>query len=480
MRKQTRRDFLKTVGTAAAFSLSAPVIRAGAAIGASSSAKRPNIVFFFPDQHRFDWLGTNPKLPVRTPNLNRLAKEGVRFTRAFCPSPLCAPSRACLASGKEYDRSRVKNNGYDYPLDQPTFYTMLRNSGFHVAGVGKFDLHKKTQDWGLDGSRLVKEWGFSEGIDNAGKWDAIRSGAEKPKDPYMAYLHGRGLAETHVADYQKRRSYSATFPTPLPEEAYCDNWIGNNGVQLLRDFPREKPWFLMVNFAGPHNPMDVTERMHKRWRGVDFPQPNNCKQFDADTHVKIRQNYSAMVENIDRWLGITIQEVEKRGELEDTLIVYSSDHGEMLGDQNRWGKSLPYQPSVGVPLVVWGSGVARGIVSDALVSTVDLAATFLDFAGIAVPEQMDSRSLKPLLTGKTRSHREYVLSGLNDWRFVFDGQYKLIQTNGKKPVLYDLVSDPPENDNVAERSVKHVERLARLLPTRSDWQMEKTRKQEGE
>jgi arylsulfatase len=122
--------------------------------------RRPNILFFFPDQHRFDWTGLNPDLDVRTPHLASLARRGVAFQRAIVASPLCAPSRACLASGKEYHRARVPNNGYDYPLDQPTFYAMLREAGYHVAGCGKFDLHKKTEDWGLDGKRLLKEWAF--------------------------------------------------------------------------------------------------------------------------------------------------------------------------------------------------------------------------------------------------------------------------------------------------------------------------------
>jgi len=463
MKKQTRRQFLKTIGGAVAFSASATVFGTRQPPGGDLASERPNILFFFPDQHRFDWLGTNTNLPVRTPNLDRLAKTGVLFTRAFCPSPVCAPSRACLASGKEYDRCRVKNNGYDYPLDQPTFYRMLRDSRYHVAGVGKFDLHKNTLDWGLDGSRLVKEWGFSEGIDNAGKWDAIRSGAKEPKDPYMAYLHRRGLAEIHVADFRKRRSRPATFPTPLPEEAYCDNWVGNNGLRLLRKFSKDKPWFLVVNFVGPHSPMDVTKRMHKRWQGIGFPQPNNCKKFDPAAHVKIRQNYSAMVENIDRWMGIYIDELKKRGELDNTFIIYSSDHGEMLGDHNRWGKSVPYQPSVGVPLIIWGPGVAGGTVSDALVSNMDLTATFLDYANISRPDNMDSISLRPLLRGKKKSHREYVLSGLNKWRMVFDGQFKLIQTKGKNPVLYDLLNDPLENENIADRAPRHVKRLAKLI-----------------
>ncbi len=126
-------------------------------------------------------------------------------------SPLCAPSRACLAAGKEYDRCRVPGNNADYPLDQTTFYTLLRESGYHVSGCGKFDLHKKSPVWGLDGNGLLREWGFSDGIDNEGKGDAVMSGAVAPKGPYMAYLHARGLAAAHVADFKRRKDYSVTF-----------------------------------------------------------------------------------------------------------------------------------------------------------------------------------------------------------------------------------------------------------------------------
>ena len=162
---------------------------------------RPNLLFFLPDQHRPDYLGVNPSLPVRTPHLDQLAQGGTLFSRAFTPSPLCAPARACLASGRGYHRCGVPGNGQDYPLDQPTYYAALREAGYHVAGVGKFDLHKKTLDWGLNGSRLLPEWGFSDGIDNEGKRDAVRSGAVTPKGPYMAYLHARGLAGAHVDDF---------------------------------------------------------------------------------------------------------------------------------------------------------------------------------------------------------------------------------------------------------------------------------------
>ena len=119
---------------------------------------QPNFLFFLPDQHRPDWLGVNKALPLRTPNLDALAARGVRFTRAYTPSPLCAPARACLASGRAYGACRVFGNRQDYPLDLPTYYQRLRDGGCRVAGVGKFDLHKdltKPLFWGLDGSRLL-------------------------------------------------------------------------------------------------------------------------------------------------------------------------------------------------------------------------------------------------------------------------------------------------------------------------------------
>ncbi|MBC8458163.1 MAG: sulfatase-like hydrolase/transferase [Deltaproteobacteria bacterium] len=428
-----------------------------------ASIKQPNILFFLPDQHRFDFLGTNAALPVRTPNIDKLASHGVLFSSALCPSPLCAPSRACLASGKSYHRCGVVNNGDDYPIEQPTYYTALRDAGYQVAGVGKFDLHKNTLDWGLDGSRLLHDWGFSEGIDNEGKYDAIRSGADVPKGPYMAYLHERGLAEIHVNDFRNRHGYKDTYPTPLPEEAYCDNWVANNGIRLLKAFPKDRPWHLVINFTGPHNPMDVTQAMRERWKDVDFPPPNDNNQWDAATHRRIRQNYAAMVENIDRHVGRFLEEVEVRGELDNTLIIYSSDHGEMLGDHNRWAKGTYYQPSVGIPMIVAGPKVTQDLRSDALVSLHDLTATILDYAGVEALPEMDSLSLRDVLEGRQSAHREFVVSGLNDWQSVYDGRYKLVLGQNAEPILFDLLNDPSENVNIAGDAETEVARLKRLV-----------------
>lgn len=430
--------------------------------------RRPNILFLYPDTLRYDWLETSGVTPVRTPNARRLAEEGVEFTRAVTPSPLCAPARACLASGMEYDRAGVPGNDVNFPLDQTSVYRLLRDSGYHVMGCGKFDLHKPELDWGLDGRRLIDEWGFSDGIDNEGKMDGVnsyrRSGG--PTGPYLAYLAGRGLAEAHVADFARRKRASV-FPTPLPEEAYCDNWLAANGLELLARAPSDRPWFLQVNFTGPHAPWDVTRRMEARWRGVAHPGPVASTKLTPEEHDNIRQNYSAMVENIDRWVGVYLDELDRRGELDRTLIVLSSDHGDMLGDHDKWGKSKPRQGSAASPLVVRGPLVRRGVRYDGPATNLDLTATFLECAGCEVPPGMDSRSLVPVLDGTSEEGREYVLSGLHKWRFVFDGRYKLVRhviaDKDDDDVLYDLQEDPNETENAAGRWPEVMARLGSVL-----------------
>ena len=424
-------------------------IGAAAAAVVSAQEKRPNILFLFPDQLRYDWVEP-AAIPVRTPHVKALAARGIRFSNAFTPSPLCAPCRACLASGRQYGRAGVASNADNYPLSQPTFYRALRDSGYHVMGCGKFDLHKPQLDWGLDGKRLIDDWGFSDGIDNEGKHDGTNAFTRNHRamGPYLAYLEKRGRAHAHVEDFEKRKKHSAVFPTTLSDEDYCDNWIGRNGLALIDQAPKEKPWFLQVNFNGPHSPWDITTSMEKRWRTAKFPQPNRCEEFTPAEHEAIRQNYAAMVENIDRNVGLYIEKLKQRGELDNTLIVFSSDHGEMLGDHNMWGKTKPHQGSAAVPLVVAGPGVrANRVVNDAT-ATLDLPATFLDYGGAQQPDGMDSKSLRPHLT-RSASARPHVTSALGKWRIVVQDRYKYVEGYTPAPQLFDLRNDPAENENLA-------------------------------
>ena len=239
-----RRGFIKNAGTIVLSGAIELVFPRPSAFGTQPRDRaRPNILLFFPDQFRFDWVGWNAHIPVHTPNLDSLARRGFRFTRAVVPSPLCAPSRACLASGKEYDRCGVRSNEHNFPLIETTFYSLLRDAGYHVAGCGKFDLHKATKNWGLEGKHLLAEWGFSDGIDNGGKYDAVLSavsnGKIEPKEPYLYFLQRMHLDKLHVQDFKRRQqigTYRATFPTQLPDWAYCDNWVANNGLKLLKNY----------------------------------------------------------------------------------------------------------------------------------------------------------------------------------------------------------------------------------------------------
>ncbi|WP_368498187.1 sulfatase [Herbiconiux sp. A18JL235] len=450
----------------------------------------PNVLLVIADQHRYDWLEGAPGLPVRTPHIKRLQESGVTFRRATTPSPLCAPARACLATGLDYTSAPVPNNFHDLPVESTTYYRTLRDEGgYFVAGVGKFDLHKATFDWNLDGSRLLGEWGMSDGIDNEGKFDSLWSTRDgRPHGPYMNHLYEAGLADAHRADFDRRKDapYSDVEPSPLPEESYLDNWIAANAHTMLDRRPSDSPWHLVVNFAGPHDPMDVTDRMLDDWADVSFPPPHAPGEFDGD-HDDVRRRYAAMIENIDRHLGSFIDRLAAEGELENTVIIYTSDHGEMLGDHGTWGKQIALDPSIRIPLVVSGPVVrAKGTTSDALVSLEDIAATILDTAGVEVPAPMTARSVLGVLDGSTDSHREWTLSGLDrsereiemaarhygsnawvrlrEWRALTTATHKLVTSPDlPRPYLVDLAADPFEERDASGEQPEVAARLHALI-----------------
>jgi len=456
---------------------------------------KPNFLFFFPDQHRGDWMPYSKdvfkimgmdELPLRMPNLKKLMNKGITFTNAITSSPLCAPARACLASGLRYRDCRVAGNYENYPVDQKTYYSVLKGSGYSVGSVGKLDLHKPSHSWGLNGwIPDLEKMGFTHVIDNEGKWDAIQSvimekddkGRKKrvkpinfkPKGPYLKYLADNDLLITHVNDFNKRfgKKNLNSDPTPLPEHAYCDNWLTNNAINMLRGFPKDKPWHLVMNFTGPHDPWDVTKRMKKAWEGVSFPSPNKGDEVKIEEEIKVRQNYAAMLENIDRNIGLILEEVEKRGELDNTIVIYSSDHGEMLGDFESYGKTRPYRGSVKIPLIVTGPNIKKGIYSDALVELQDLTLTIIDYAGARMEEAKDSLSLRHILEGNDKIHRTYQISaldlskvGVKEWKMISDGELKLVVENGVTYKIYNLKDDPWENSDISE---KHPQILKKLI-----------------
>lgn len=471
----------------------------------SDIMKRPNILFVFPDQWRGDWVGAiSPGLPLRTPNIDALIARGIGFRQAWTPSPLCVPARSCLATGRSYGRVPAPDNQCSNPLDTDNFYRRLTEAGYAVASFGKTDLFKPDKSWGKDGRHRVggvdrlARFGITAGRDMAGKHDSSQAAALDCADPYTDRLARAGLIEVYlrdlaarsedsplpVADWEAGRvalpetCYANVRPSPLPPRHYADNVVGQEAVDYLRAVDSAEPWFAMVNFPGPHEPMDVTEAMVAEWEGVRFPPPMGRSIDDAELQNEIRRRYAAMLENIDRWLGSMIDTLARRGILNDTIILFASDHGEMLGDRNLWKKQVPYEPSVRVPMIWSGPGIQAGeLVDDAPASLIDIPATLLSFAGAAPLATSDGRDLTGYLAGREAYPRAYAHSGLGEWRAVTDGRWKLVlgyrkdlplskmqfgtfqPSDGSGGQLFDLRADPWEQSNLWDTNCEARERL---------------------
>lgn len=453
------------------------------------TAAKPNFLFIFSDQHRGDWQSHKGADFLRTPNMARLADEGVAFDLAVCPSPLCVPSRISLATARNYGRAPspdrpLRGNGDFLPADIPNIYQGLRAAGYAVGTCGKLDLRKPCRTWGLDGRHYLEgaseleKLGFTHGGDSAGKHDAIQTFHAGIPEPYFDFLARHGLADLHAADFAERPypNYANVAPTSLPEFAYADNFVGARALELLKAMSGKSPWFLQVNFSGPHEPMDITRDMHRRVEGRDIPIPDVDPSLDRKTHLQIRRNYAAMIENIDRWIGDFMRVLELANALQDTIIIYSSDHGEMLGEQNEWAKWVPYHPSMAVPLTFWGRDVPRRR-DDAPASLIDLGPTLLELAGAEPLDDADGHSLLPRIRdGAPAPGDGRRIVGLGCWRAVVTRTHSLIvgyrrgmshekmvatPFSGKcdSPLLFDMQIDPAQKRNLAAERPEVVREL---------------------
>ena len=425
---------------------------------------QPNLLF--PDQWRHTYLGCHEAgVPVRTPNLDALAARGVRFTQCRTNSPLCAPARASLALGVRRHHTGVGGNRDDTDPQRITIFNRLREAGYWTATCGKNDLHKGSNDYHDSGwAPRLAEYGFDDAIDHRGKANVHKASSREPRGgcPYIKYLEERELLEVNVSDYQRRKDAhggeagKAAWPTPLDREHFTDDFCGRNAITLLQRAPGDRPWCLWVNFPGPHGPQDAPESLFERYGGIDFP-PVFAGEEGLD-HANLRRLYAASCEGIDDWCGRIISAIEDRGALHNTVVVFSSDHGEMLGDHGRWGKSVWYEPSVHVPLIAAGPGIQKGTVSEILVELIDVGATFLDYAGAQATPGQEAQSLRAHLEGNDGTPRDHQISDLGDWRLVTDGRYKLVVEKGVES-LFDLELDEHETADVLEKNPEITDRL---------------------
>ncbi len=441
----------------------------------------PNILMVMSDQHRADWLGCAGASWVSTPNIDALAERGVRFSRAVCNSPLCAPSRSALASGLRCSSVRVLANSDLYPLEIPTYYQLLRAAGYRVGCVGKTDLHKRDHWEGANGDRpIMYHLGFTDPMETEGKQSAARY-ALGAVCPYTRHLVERGLAQAFHDDYHSR-GYLPGRSSVLPLDAYHDDFVGRKACEFLRKVGEETPWHYFVSFVGPHAPWDAPSEYSSKCDPADMPaaeaimdpmegkpkrmveaNDRHSRLLNQATLAEAMRQYAGMITLIDEYVGRFVDILQNRGQLENTVIVYTSDHGEMIGDHGLFGKSVYYEAALRVPLIFAGPTIKATGGCDALVHLNDSTPTLLELAGLEIPTEMQASSLVPLLRGSQKKLHDVQVSELTRSRMLFDGRFKFAEHDGDLDELYDLRSDPKEVCNMALSEEETAERMREEL-----------------
>ncbi|MGA2522060.1 MAG: sulfatase-like hydrolase/transferase, partial [Acidimicrobiales bacterium] len=340
----------------------------------------PNIVLVMSDQHRADMMGCAGDEGMLTPSLDRLAAEGVRFSRVSCQGPLCMPSRASFMTERYVRDHGVYTNWAEIPSDAPTYVWSLRAAGYHTTMLGKAHLYR---DEILEASHMddlagrLTSLGFSEVIETGDKF------VGDTPTRYTDYLHERGLLDVyreHIAarSYQgedeqgtnptKRVPMWDATPMPLPLDAYVDTWHGVEAVRWIEQYDRTEPFFLFVGFPGPHDPWDAPAPAVDRYRNVEVSMPRSTRRPAVETTGRyggllnsflwlsdtetmtddairgMRRAYSADVSVIDHEVGRIVGALDDRDLLDDTWVIYTSDHGEMGGNHGLMSKCVLYEP----------------------------------------------------------------------------------------------------------------------------------------
>ncbi len=448
-------------------------------------SKAPNILLVMADQHRADVMGCAGDPSALTPNLDRLAAEGVRFSRVSCQGPLCMPARASFVTERYVRDHGVYTNWAEVHPDSPTYLKALREAGYHTVQIGKAHLYRDEDVNARHVDELasrLKALGFAEVHESGDKFCL-----ELP-NAYTDTLEARGLLEAyrqHIADrsYQgenenglnptKRFPMWDSTPMPVPLDAYFDAWQGARAVEWIERYDRDEPFFAFVGFPGPHDPWDAPKEAVDRYAGVEMSRPRSTRRPDLDDAgtyagllrafqyvsdsetmtddaiLGMRRAYSANVSVIDDAVGRMIDTLDAKGELANTWIIYTSDHGEMAGDHGLMSKCVMYEGAVRVPLIVRPPTGRDPLVVDALVEHIDVPATVREVAGAPAIPHGDGRSLLGYVNDGTPESRDVSVS--ENWGFAAfqTDRYKLVvDEDALAPCqLFDLQADPTEDNN---------------------------------
>ena len=408
---------------------------------------RPNVLFIMTDQQRRDTVGPDKPAAIRTPTSDRLVADGCVFTHAFCQGPICVPSRASFLTGKYVHQHRLfHNNGY-LPDDETTWADLLARAGYYTLAVGRtHTIHKGFEHMPVPVGNSYLD--FVERLYQSG-WREFLYDHDQPM-PYP----------------DDKEQFVEFRRTQVACDALCD----------LKD--RATPFAMFLGYCAPHGPFVVPEPYASMYAETALPEPavpevdtslpdyaegqqRFLDKMRAGGARRCARYYYGMVSMIDECVGRVLGRLEELGLRESTIVIFTSDHGEMLGDHGRWAKGNIYEQSVRVPFVMAGPGIPAGMTCPALIESVDVFPTLLDYAGVEMPNhayRVRGRSLRPLVEGTDTRIKDAVFSQLPDWIMVRTDRWKLgygypagdcytdvpARYTG---ILFDLANDPDERHN---------------------------------
>ncbi len=489
-----------------------------------------NILFVMYDQLRFDYLSCAGHPHLETPNFDRVAARGVRFTRAYCQSPICGPSRMSFYTGRYVSSHGAQWNGFPLRVGELTLGDHLRAAGMDCYLLGK--THMAADKDGLErlgidpasqAGRRQSECGFDAVLRDDGLWAQGPDGFYDQKtSPYNAYLSAKGYAGDNpwadhanagISDGQIASGWmmqNAVLPANIREEDSATAWLTTEAIRFLNRVKGR--WCAHISYIKPHWPYIAPAPYHDMFGANHVPAPcrheteleNAHPVYKAFLDGKVAQAfqrdetrgavipaYMGLIKQCDDHLGRILDHLEASGQAEDTIIILTSDHGDYLGDHWMGEKDLFHEPSVKIPLIIADprpeADAARGTTCDALVEAIDVAATCADIAGGSVPGHvLEGRSLLPWLRGETPDWRGYVISeydysarpfaedlvkDISDARLfmLFDGRYKLVHAEGGlRPMLFDLEEDPDEFHDLCKSGPPN-QALERLYNCLAEW-----------
>jgi len=433
---------------------------------------RPHILILMTDQQRSDCLRCAGHSLLETPNLDRLAREGMRLAQAITVAPLCMPARASFATALyPHDHGMWQNTGELTDRDV-TFFQILQRSGYRTALVGKAHYYEHREGMDLrEREAYMRARGFDHVHEAPGP-----AGSAITASYVTDEWERKGLWDIVKRDMASRLEKGdwVVRASPLPVEEHLDSYIGRKAVEFIDGYDDAHPMCLFVGFAGPHEPWDAPGSYATMYSPAATPPPipiplanrllpDRVSRKRAFRVVapralallpEIRASYYGKISLIDEHIGRILTALERRRWLDNTFIVFTADHGEMLGDHGRFRKGTFHESSIRIPLIMRLPGrVQAAGVSDALVENLDVFPTVLEAAGCAPSSRCAGQSLWPVLRGAEVESRETQLGEIHhhgeNQIVLRTRRHKLaVDGEGQTYMLYDLERDPQEQHNL--------------------------------